>query len=81
MMTNGQDLPGHWDTSSSERTADTSPAELTPLTEQLAECKSMPGRVFALRCFAEAFHRYTAGHFVTTVVVAAILLGVAVLAL
>jgi FAD synthase len=80
-VTTGHDLPGHWETSSSERTAETSPAELTTLTEQLAECKSMPGKVFALRCFAEAFHGYTAGHFVTTVVVAAILLGVALLAL
>lgn len=80
-MTAVHDLPPHWETSSSERTADTSPAELATLTEQLAECKSMPGREFALRCFAEALHGYLVRHFVTTVVVAAILLGVAVLAL
>ena len=80
-MTTDGHLPARRKTSSSERTADTSPAELSTLVEQLAECQWMPGRVAALRCLAEDIYGYTVAHFVTTVLVAALVLCVALLVL
>jgi hypothetical protein len=78
MTTDGNQTP-RWETSSSQQTANTPSAEQETLVQQLAECEWMPRRVFALRCAAEDFYSYTVGHFVTTVVVATLLLGIALL--
>lgn len=80
-MTPDDDLNPRWKTSSSGRAADTSPMELSTLVTQLAECKRMPGRLFALRCFADTLHGFLVAHFVTSLVVVALLVGAAFLAL
>lgn len=80
-MTNDGNLTPRWETSSSQQTANTPPAELETRVKQLAECEWMPRRVFALRCAAEDFYGYTVGHFVTSVVVATLILGIALLVL
>ena len=68
-MTPDDDLNPRWKTSSSGRAADTSPMELSTLVTQLADCKRMPGRLFALRCFADTLHGFLVAHFVTSLVV------------
>lgn len=58
-----------WSTSSYGDAADTSPMELSALGEHLSQCKSMSGRLFALRCSAASLHTFVASRFVTTLVV------------
>lgn len=68
----------NWATSSFGHTADTSPAELSALGEHLQTCHGVSGRLFALQCGGEAVRRFLAGRVVTTLVVAAVLIGCAV---
>ena len=71
-----------WSTTSFDTAVDTSPMELSALGEHLARCQGTRGRLFALRCAAEATHGFVAARFVTTlVVVTALLAGVACLVL
>lgn len=65
-----------WSTASFGDTADTSPMELSSLGAHMAACKTLTGRLFAARCAAEAMHGFVAGRLVTTVVVAALLIGI-----
>ncbi len=69
------DLP-QWSTASYGDTADTSPMELSALGAHTSTCKMLKGRMFAARCAAEAMHGFVAGRMVTTLVVAALLIGV-----
>jgi hypothetical protein len=64
-----------WSTSSFADT-DTLPMEQSALGEHLVLCKGLTGRLFALRCGADAVHRFVAPRFVTTLTVAALLIGV-----
>ncbi len=68
--------PPLWSTASFGDTADTSPMELSALGAHMAACKALTGRLFAARCAAEAMHGFVAGRLVTTLVVAALLMGV-----
>lgn len=53
--------------------------ELSGLSEHLASCKGLHGRLFTLQCLAEATDRFIAARLVTTLVVAAFLIGVTAL--
>jgi hypothetical protein len=64
-----------WSTSSFATNAHTLPLELSALGEHLEHCNDLTGRLFALRCGADAVHRFVAPRFVTTLVVVALLIG------
>ncbi len=70
-----------WTTSSYGDTADTSPMELSALSDHLDVCKTLKGRLFDARCAAEAMHGFVVSRFVTTLAVATLLIGVASLIL
>ncbi len=69
-----------WSTASFGDTVDTSPMELSALGEHLHLCRSLSGRLFVLRCGAEAVQGFVAARFVTTVVVLTLVIGVGSLA-
>ncbi len=64
-----------WSTASFGDAADTSPTELSALGEHLDLCRSLSGRLFAVRCVAELTHGFVAARFVTTLVVVFVLIG------
>lgn len=66
-----------WSTSSFGDSADTSPGELNSLGEHLGLCRASSGRVFRLRCAAETLHGFVAPRFVTSLVLALLLLTLA----
>ena len=70
-----------WSTSTFSNRADTSPMELSALGEHLGHCKGTHARLFTLHCLAEAMNRFLSSRLVTTLAVAAVLIGVASLAL
>ena len=70
-------IPPRWSTASFGDTADTSPLELSALGEHLDLCKGSRGRLFALHYVAQTMHGFVAARFVTTLVVAALLIGIA----
>ena len=70
-----------WSTSTFSNSADTSPMELSALGEHLGQCKGAHGRLFTLHCVAETLNGFLSSRMVTTLVVAALLIGVASLAL
>ena len=55
---------------------DTSPIQLTDLGDHVGRCNGSRGRMFALRCAADAFAGFVAPRFVTSLVVVSIVLGV-----
>ena len=69
-----------WATASFGHVADTQPLELSALGEHLGQCKGQRGRLFSLRCLADATHGLLASRFVTTLVGVAMLFAVASLA-
>ncbi len=70
----------NWSTASFGDAVDTSPMELSALGEHLHLCRSLSGRLFVLRCGAEAVQGFVAARFVTTVVVLTLVIGVGSLA-
>ena len=76
MKTQAHAIANHsWTTASFGGAADTSPMELSALGEHLDRCKGAHGRLFALRCFAERMNGFVSARFVTTLVVATLLIG------
>ncbi|MBC7954596.1 MAG: hypothetical protein H7Y33_01830 [Cytophagales bacterium] len=75
-MTPPNQAPPFWSTASFGDTADTSPMELSALGEHLDVCKGAHSRWFALQCIGEAMNGFIAARFVTTLVVATVLIGV-----
>lgn len=75
-----QDLPVCWPTASFGDSVDTSPGELSTLGEHLGRCRGAHARWFALRCGAEAVHRFFAARVVTTLLVVVLLVGAVSLA-
>lgn len=69
-----------WSTASFGDTAETFSRELSALGEHLHLCRGLRGRWFALQCAAETLSGFVAAHFVTTLVVIALLIGVGSLA-
>jgi hypothetical protein len=70
-----------WSTASFDDTTDSSPMELSALGEHMHECQGLRGRLFSLRCGAEAMHGAVAARFVTTLTVAALVIGLILLTL
>lgn len=66
----------YWSTASFGDTVDTTPMELSALGEHLDRCKGSRGRFFSLGCVAETMNGLIAPRFVTTLVVAALLIGI-----
>jgi hypothetical protein len=54
--------------------------ELSSLGEHLELCRSLSGRLFVLRCAAEAARDFVAARFVTTLVVVVLVAGLGSLA-
>ena len=65
-----------WSTASFGDSADTSPMELSALGEHLDLCRASRGRLFDLHCAVERMHGFVAPRFVTTLVLATLLIGV-----
>lgn len=76
MNTNAIITP-RWSTASFGDNADTLPMELSALGEHLDLCKGSRGRLFGLHCVAQTMHGFLAARFVTTLVLAALLIGIA----
>ncbi len=55
---------------------DTSPNELSALGDHVGHCNGSRGRMFALRCAADALAGFIAPRFVTTLVVVMLVFGV-----
>jgi len=70
-----------WTTASIPDATDTSPMELSELGAHIDRCNHSRGRWFALRCVADAVHDFIAPRFVTTLLFAGMLMGLAALAL
>ncbi len=64
-----------WSTRSFAADAQALAKELAALGEHLELCRGATGRLFALRCGADAVHRFMVPRFVTTLVVALLLFG------
>lgn len=64
-----------WSTSSFGDAAAPSAHDTSSLGEHLTLCHGLRGRLFGLRCGAEAVHGFVAARFVTTTVVVAVLVG------
>ncbi len=65
-----------WSTASYGDAANTSPMELSALSDHLDLCHGARGRLFSVRCAADTVHRFMAARLVTTV----LLLGLVVVA-
>ena len=63
-----------WTTSSFDHLADALPLELSALRTHLEQCQRQRGRLFTLRCLAEATHGLLAARFVTTLAAALLVL-------
>ena len=74
-------LSPRWTTASIPDATDTSPMELSELGAHIDRCNGCRGRWFALRCVADAVHDFVAPRFVTSLLVAGALAGLAALAL
>jgi hypothetical protein len=66
-----------WATAAINDAADTSPMELSALGAHVDRCNGLRGRMFGLRCAADAIHGFIAPRFVTTLIVIGLVFGVA----
>ena len=73
--------PPRWSTSSFGDAPDVSPMELGFLREELGRCKRPRGPLFSLQCFAETLDELLGPRFITTVMVATLLIVAAALLL
>ncbi len=73
--------PHRWTTASIPDAADTSPMELSELGAHVSRCNGCRGRWFALRCAVDAVHDFVAPRFVTTLFIAATVIGLTMLVL
>jgi hypothetical protein len=62
-----------WSTSSFGAAADTSPRELSELSEHLDRCRRLRGRLFPALCLSDSVNRFLAPRFMTTLVAIALL--------
>ena len=67
--------PPRWTTAAISDAADTSPMELSSLSAHVGDCNGCRGRWFSVRCMADAVHQFIASRFVTTLVIAAAVIG------
>ncbi len=80
-MTNHSVYSPRWNTASIPDAPDTSPMELSELGAHVDRCNGCRGRWFALRCAADAVLDFVAPRFVTILLVAGLVTGLAALAL
>ena len=66
-----------WTTATAAEAGDTMPAELDELGAHVSDCNGCRGRWFTLQCAADAVHDFVAGRFVTTLMIAGALIGLA----
>jgi hypothetical protein len=66
-----------WSTSTFSNSADSSPMELSALGEHLGHCLGAHGRLFNLQCVAETLDGFVSARLVTSLVVVALLIGIA----
>ncbi len=66
-----------WSTASIPFASDSLPMELSALGEHLGHCRAVTGRLFALRCWADAARRFVASRLVTTALLSATLIAIA----
>lgn len=67
-------FPG-WSTSSFGDSVAPTPRELRALGDHLMQCRTLSGRLFTLRCGAEAMNGFVTARVVTTGVLLALLMG------
>ncbi|HEY6135677.1 MAG TPA: hypothetical protein VIW70_17015 [Rubrivivax sp.] len=67
-----------WSTAAFAEPAHTSPGELRALGQHMQQCQGLRGRLFTLRCAGELVHRALGARIVTTLTVAAALIGTVV---
>ncbi len=70
-----------WSTATGLDAADSMPMELEALGDHMSRCKTSQSPWFALRCRADSVHDFVAPRFVTTLAIAAAVVGIAALAL
>lgn len=70
-----------WTTASIADATDTTPMELRELGAHVDRCNGSRERWFAVRCAADAVHAFVAPRFITTLCIAAAVIGLAALAL
>jgi hypothetical protein len=80
-MNHRLNLTPRWSTSSFIDTSENISTELNALREHLNLCNGLRGRLFALRCAAEAVNRFVAARFVSTLVVFGLLISLCLSAL
>lgn len=73
-------LAGHWSTASFGSAADTTPLDLSVLSDHLRVCQAAHERLFGLRCRTDAVKAYLAAHVVTSVLAGCMLAGLVWLA-
>lgn len=66
-----------WATASIADAADTAPLELSTLGDHVDRCNGSRGRWFRLQCGVEAVHAFMVPRFMTTLCIAAAVLGIA----
>ena len=66
-----------WATASFADTTDTTPMELSALGAHVDRCNGSRGRLFRLQCAADAMIGFIAPRFVTTIIIVALVFGVA----
>jgi hypothetical protein len=74
MNTNHTALP-YWSTTALSISEDTLPKDASVLCNHIDHCKVENKRMFAMHCAAEKVHGFVLGRFVTTLVVAFVLIG------
>jgi hypothetical protein len=74
MNTNHTSLP-FWSTTALSISEDTLPKDASVLYNHIDHCKVGNKRLFAMHCAAEKVHGFVLGRFVTTLVVAFVLIG------
>jgi hypothetical protein len=74
MNTNHTALP-LWSTTALSFSEDALPKDASALGKHLNHCKVAHGQLFAMRCAVEMMHGFVVGRFVTTLVVAFVLIG------
>ena len=75
------DVSHRWATAAFSEPADTTPMELDALGQHYDRCQNRRGRWFSLQCMIESLHSSVAPRFVSTLVVATLVIGVGALAL
>ncbi len=71
--------PPCWSTASLGHSTATSTLELSALEEHLKLCRRACGRLFALQCLLEAFDRFVAARFITTLMTVTLMITMSVL--